>query len=344
MINRYWMGAAMACLLSLGAFAQSSANGSASAGASVTPGQAGVNANANQSTQTPAVSNSANASANASASRESEKRDSDKKRDKDSKSRTGGSNSTPAANGSGAAQGVSGAIASGTTLQAELTKPVDAKKAKPGDPVTAKLTQDVKSDGKVVLPRGSKLVGHVTEAQARGNGNAESRLGIIFDKAETKGGQELSFNGAIQALAPPAQAALAVAGDEQSNLGSGMGTGGSAMGGGRTGGGVAPMGGAVGGVTSTLGSAGRTVGNTTGNVAGSATGAVGASANGAVNGTLNSTSQGVVGMQGLALSNALGAGANAQSSVVSSASHNVKLDSGTQLILQVTGAAAATAH
>jgi hypothetical protein len=292
-----------------------------------------VNANASQATQTPGASGNVDASANATASRESQKQNSEKKRDKDSKSRTGGGNSTPVANGPGATQGVSGAIASGTTLQAELTKPVDAKKAKAGDPVTATLTQDVKSDGKVVLPRGSKLIGHVTEAQARSKDNAESKLGIIFDKAETKGGQELSFNGAIQALAPPAQGALAVAGDEQGSLGSGMGTGG-AMGGGRSGGGaVAPMGGAVGGLTSTLGSAGRTVGNTTGSVAGSATGAV--------NGTLNSTSQGVVGMQGLALSNALGAGANAQSSVISSASHNVKLDSGTQLVLQVTGAAAA---
>ena len=342
MINRYWIGAAMASLLTLGAVAQTSASGSASGGASITPGQAGVNANASQSTQTPVASGNVDASANATASRESQKQNSEKKRDKDSNSRTGGGNSTPVANGPGAAQGISGAIASGTTLQAELTKPVDAKKAKAGDPVTAKLTQDVKSDGKVVLPRGSKLVGHVTEAQAKSKDNAESKLGIIFDKAETKGGQELAFNGAIQALAPPVQGALAVAGDEQGSLGSGMGTGGGAMGGGRSGGGaVAPLGGAMGGVTSTLGSAGRTVGNTTGSVAGSATGAVGASANGAVNGTLNSTSQGVVGMQGLALSNALGAGANAQSSVISSASHNVKLDSGTQLVLQVTGAAAA---
>ena len=68
-------------------------------------------------------------------------------------------------------------------LQAELSKSLDAKKAKPGDEVTAKLTQDVKADGKVVMHKGSRLVGHVTEAQAKSKENAESKLGIVFDKA-----------------------------------------------------------------------------------------------------------------------------------------------------------------
>jgi hypothetical protein len=53
----------------------------------------------------------------------------------------------------------------------------------------------------------------------------------------------------------------------------------------------------------------------------------------AVNGAINSTSHGVVGMQGLALATA--ATGNAQGSVISSATHNVKLDAGTQMVLQV---------
>jgi len=40
---------------------------------------------------------------------------------------------------------------SGSTVQAELIKPVDARKNKPGDEVIAKTTQDMKSEGKVVL-------------------------------------------------------------------------------------------------------------------------------------------------------------------------------------------------
>ena len=153
-----------------------------------------------------------------------------------------------AAAGSNSAAGVngaSGALSSGTTLQAELTKSIDAKKAKQGDEVTAKLTQDVKGSGRVVLHKGTKLVGHVTEAQAKSKESGESKLGIAFDKAVLKGGEEMAFTGVIQALAPPVQGSLAATTNDAGSVGTGMGSGsGTAMGGGRgNGGGLAPMGG-----------------------------------------------------------------------------------------------------
>jgi len=100
-------------------------------------------------------------------------------------------------------------------------------------------------------------------------------------------------------------------------------------------------------VTGAAGSAvGSTVGTTTGavgGVAGSAGGAVNGTVNNtaglAANGTLGAASHGVVGLQGLALNTS--AVGSAQGSVVSSASKNVKLDSGTQIVLQVAAAAAA---
>ena len=59
-----------------------------------------------------------------------------------------------------------------------LANSLDAKKNKPGDRVEARTTQDVKQDGKVVLKKGTHLVGHVTQAQAREgsshNHNSES--------------------------------------------------------------------------------------------------------------------------------------------------------------------------
>ena len=310
------------CLMTLSAGAQTAAGSSTSGNASVTPGQASAGASTSQTAQTAGGSANVDGSANARASHEHE----NKKQEKDSGPKS--SSNSPAANGGSAA------LSSGTTLQAELSKGLDCKKAKPGDEVSAKLTQDVKSDGKVVLHKGSKLVGHVTEAQARSKENAESKLGIVFDKAVLKGGQELAFNGAIQALAPPAQNSLSAAADESANMaGSGMARGGN-MGGSRGGG---PLGGAVGSVNNTVGGATSGVGNTAGSVTGSATGAVGGAVNNtagtAVNGAVNSTSHGVVGMQGLAL--ATTATGNAQGSVISSATHNVKLDAGTQMVLQV---------
>src|SRR5712692_6657385 len=63
-------------------------------------------------------------------------------------------------------------LANGTAFNAALNAPVDSKKAKPGDPVSAHSTEPVKSDGKTVLPKGTKLLGHVTQASARGKGDA----------------------------------------------------------------------------------------------------------------------------------------------------------------------------
>jgi hypothetical protein len=328
----FCIAAIMAGLVVTSATAQTSAGGSASGNASVTPGQAGAGANASQSAQTPAASTGVNGAANAQASHSNENKKDDK---------------TSAAAGSNSAAGVNGAssaLSGGTTLQAELTKSIDAKKAKPGDEVTAKLTQDVKSSGQVVLHKGTKLVGHVTEAQARSKENSESRLGIAFDKAVSKGGEEMAFTGVIQALAAPVQGSLSATTDDAGNLGSGMGSGsGTAMGGGRNGGGsIAPMGGR-GAVNSTLGTATNTVNNTAGSVTNTATGAVNGSVNQATgvaaNGAINSATRGVVGMQGVALNTATAG--SAQGSVVSSATKNVKLDSGTQMILQVAGSSAA---
>ena len=50
-------------------------------------------------------------------------------------------------------------LASGTAINASLNGSVDAKKNKPGDTVTARTAEAVKSDGKVVLPKGTKLIG-----------------------------------------------------------------------------------------------------------------------------------------------------------------------------------------
>jgi len=74
--------------------------------------------------------------------------------------------------------------------------------------------------------------------------------------------------------------------------------------------------------------AGSTVGSTTGAAVNTAGGA-----GGAVSGSLSSTSHGVVGLQGLSLSSDTSTAA--QGSVVSSSSGNVRLDSGTEMVLRV---------
>jgi hypothetical protein len=92
-------------------------------------------------------------------------------------------------------------LETGSILYAELTKTVDAKKAKVGDPVTAVLVADVLAHGKIVLRHDAKLLGHVTDAQIHSKETPESRLGIVFDKVITRDG-ELPLESKLLAIRP----------------------------------------------------------------------------------------------------------------------------------------------
>ncbi|MFZ0922177.1 MAG: hypothetical protein WA020_03895, partial [Candidatus Acidiferrales bacterium] len=95
----------------------------------------------------------------------------------------------------------SAGLSSNTSVNAELVGTVDARKCQPGQEITAKTTQDVKENGRVVLRKGTRLVGHVTQAQTRSKENAESSIGIAFDEAVMKDGTHVPFHAGIQALA-----------------------------------------------------------------------------------------------------------------------------------------------
>lgn len=84
----------------------------------------------------------------------------------------------------------------------ELSDSLNAKKLKPGDKVKAQVAQDVLARGRIIIPAEAKLLGHVTEATARSE-NAESRLGLVFDKILLKHHQELDIRAVVQTVAPP---------------------------------------------------------------------------------------------------------------------------------------------
>ena len=97
------------------------------------------------------------------------------------------------------------AFVTGTLIIAELSGSLDSKKVKSGDPVNASAATDLKStDGRIILPKGTKITGHVTQASARNAGQPNSSLGVVFDKAILKTGQEIPLmNAGIQAVAAP---------------------------------------------------------------------------------------------------------------------------------------------
>jgi hypothetical protein len=295
----------MAGMLVPGAgYAQASANAQAGASAQ---SQTGVNAQTSKSGVQASGSNSTSTQTSASAS----------------------------AKGSGASNN-SVALADGATMNAALKGSLDAKKSKVGDRVEVETTQDVKENGKVVLRKGTRLVGHVTEVQAREKGEAKSQVGVAFDRAELRNGQQMPLNASIQALAS-AQASAAAADDDAFASGGGavsaVGAGAS-RGGGLVGGTLQSTSSAVSSVGSGVGSTASGAAGGTVNAATHSTGAVGG-LNAA--GALTSNSQGVFGLEGMSLDAA--ASSATQGSVIVSNTKNVHLDSGTQMVLRVAGQA-----
>jgi len=89
-----------------------------------------------------------------------------------------------------------------------LSKSIDSKKLKAGDEVDGKTAAILHLNDGTVIPRGARIVGHVTQAKARSNGDAESALGIVFDKINLPDGKYLAIASIIQAIAPNPNAAI----------------------------------------------------------------------------------------------------------------------------------------
>ena len=317
-LKKLWIPMLAGLALSCTAGAQTSSN-SQSSGASSTQ----ASASSDKASIQAQSSSSANGSQSANAAGPK----------KGAKASDSASNATSANASAGPA---SASLSSGTEINAELLTSLDAKRSKPGDRVVARATQDVKEDGKVVLRKHTKLIGHVTQAQARAKGAAESSLGIAFDNTVTKNGEEVPLHAAIQAVAAAqTTSAATLENDEISGSASGVGSG-AAAGGARSGGLVGGAGATASGVTGAAGSAAGNVGRTANAGLGAASStAASASGNaGGLNtaGQLTSSSRGVFGLEGLNLSSALSS--QTQGSVLVSSTRNVHLSSGTQLLLR----------
>src|SRR6266850_1531012 len=91
-------------------------------------------------------------------------------------------------------------IGGGVLIPAQLSKSVDAKKAKAGDKVEAKTTMDLLSHGQVVIPRDTKVIGNVTEAKPHSKESPESSVGLSFDRISLKDGRELPMRSSVQAI------------------------------------------------------------------------------------------------------------------------------------------------
>jgi hypothetical protein len=89
-----------------------------------------------------------------------------------------------------------------TPVKGELQDKLDSKSAKQGDSVVVKTKEDLKFPGGADIPKGSKLIGHVTNVQARADGKENSQIAIQFDRAELKGGQNMAIESVIRSVSP----------------------------------------------------------------------------------------------------------------------------------------------
>jgi hypothetical protein len=206
-------------------------------------------------------------------------------------------------------------LASGSVIPVELTKSVDAKKVKAGDEVVAKVTQDLRNNaGTVVVAKDTKVVGHVTEAQARNKEQKESEVAIAFDHMIPQNGESVEMPMSIQAVIAPqnSNSANASGGQQSAQPASSPvpNTGGSANG-------RAGMAGTTQPAMSIPQDTATPAGASTGNQAQQ---------------PITGNTRGVVGISNLNLAAAPDA---RQGSVLSSEKNNVKLDDGILLLLRV---------
>jgi len=263
-----------------------------------------------------------------------------------------------ARSGSVQASGSTNAAAAGAEMRpvnGELQSKLDAKSAKVGDEVVVKTTQSATTADGTVIPKGSRLVGHVTTVVAHSKESANSQLGIAFDRAELKGGQSLPVHSEIRSLTAPASVATAGTMQSDDSFGNGgMGGGrvsGGAMGGGAMsagrsgGGGLLGGGGTVGAVGNSAGAVGSSAGgmanssihapgNVAGDVAGNVSGTVQGAGGEATNAAANTQAR-TTGVQGVMLA---GDATGTASGMLSASKQNVHLDSGTQMVLGVAAA------
>jgi hypothetical protein len=273
------------------------------------------------------------------------------------------------ATGSFAAQGHHGSANAGASgwaagnaqmrpVTGELESKLDSKSATVGEPVVLKTTEKMKTADGFVIPKGSRLIGHVTEVHAHAKGHEQSSMGLAFDRAELKNGQSFAIHSVIESVGPSAAAleAQSMAGEDAfaGPAGGGMAAGGGAMGGGgaavgRPGGGLIGGGaGMVGGAASSVGGVGSGVASNAGGALNAGGGAIDATGNLAGNAAAN-VGRGVNGSAGAV--GALGAHATAipgvmlDSNAVAGASgfftaarQNIHFDSGTQMVLGVAAA------
>jgi len=87
----------------------------------------------------------------------------------------------------------------GTLIRVQLETQIDAKKARVGDQVLARTTDDLNSVPPGLATKGCKILGHIVEVTPH-QGDSPSKLRIVFDKMILKNDSDMALPATIQAV------------------------------------------------------------------------------------------------------------------------------------------------
>ena len=90
-----------------------------------------------------------------------------------------------------------------STLIGVLTSSLESRSATAGQEFTLKTISDVMVDGQLIIPKGSRVLGFVTEAVTKGKDQSQSELWLVIEKAVRSDGSEVPLQAIIAALAAP---------------------------------------------------------------------------------------------------------------------------------------------
>lgn len=220
---------------------------------------------------------------------------------------------------------------SNTALSAQLENSLDAKRAKVGDRIALKTTEAVKQNGEVIVPKGARLIGRVTEVQQRTDTNGGSRIGVVFDRLQ-KGSLDIPITASIVSITQARSQTQAM----DSSIGSET-TSSSTT---RTTTTRSSGGGLLGGVGNTVGGTVNTTTSTVGTVAGNTTNAVGSTVAATTNTTTNTAGNLTGSLKGLQITQSSSASADG-GSTLSLNSGNLRLESGARFTLLISNSTSA---
>ncbi len=194
------------------------------------------------------------------------------------------------------------------TLVAVLGSSIESNSSTRGDQLILRTVTDLTVDGEIVIPRGSKLVAHLSDVKVKGKNEPESSLTVVIDKAVREDGKEIPLQAIVGAIAAPADGPDPVYEMMHSNE---------------------PK--MVGGASTTASTGSLSPSSKSGSTAAVATATLKGSSEGAL--LLNDDSRGALGYEGVSLSWHLAE--PPPETVFASKGKNLKLLKGTQMLLRM---------